>query len=40
MQKKLQNCESELFIVREKLKQSESLYEERKSSDEKNLRER
>jgi chromosome segregation ATPase len=40
LQKKLQNSESELFIVREKLRQTEAAYEERRTSDEKTLKER
>jgi uncharacterized protein (DUF342 family) len=40
LQKKLQNSESELFILREKLRQTESAFEERRNSDEKALKER
>jgi hypothetical protein len=40
LQKKLQNSDSELFILREKLRQTESAYDERRTSDEKSLKER
>lgn len=40
LQKKIQNLESELFILREKLKQTENAYDERRNSDEKNLKDR
>lgn len=40
LQKKIQNLESEMFILREKLKQTENAYDERRNSDEKNLKDR
>lgn len=40
LQKKIQNLESEMFILREKLKQTENAYDDRKSSDEKSLKDR